>query len=113
MLSVIPLQAVPNKTFNITGYIDGGNITLQVTLTYNELEECWIMDLADDEGTPILNNTPLLPAQNILEQYAYLGIGAMYLVPKQTVQEEWPSYTTLLSSWYLIWGDTDGSDWNG
>ncbi|WP_427112443.1 phage baseplate plug family protein [Megasphaera sueciensis] len=110
MLSIIPLQAVPNKTFYVTGYVDNSNIILQLTLSYNELEECWMMDIADSEGSSILSAIPLIPAQNILEQYAYLGIGSMYLVPKQTVKEEWPSYTTLTSDWFLVWGDTNGDD---
>ncbi|KMO85840.1 hypothetical protein AB840_11215 [Megasphaera cerevisiae DSM 20462] len=110
MLSIVPLSGVPNHTFTTTIYVDETNIKLTLTTTYNEIAGYWVLDIGDSEGTLLVTCIPLIPGYNILEQYAYLEIGAAYIVPKQKVQEVWPDYDTLTSNWYLIWGNTAGDD---
>lgn len=108
MYSAIPLVAVPNYSFSSTIPVDGANITLLFHITYNELAKYWLIDISDDEGNMLISAMPLVPAQNILEQYAYMGIGSAYLLPRAQVKEQWPSVDTLTSDWYLIWSDTNG-----
>ena len=67
----IPLAARPER-FAIT--LAGVTYTLRLTFCDTD-EGVWILDFADATGTPILCGIPLLPAQNLLAQYQYLGIG--------------------------------------
>ena len=83
------------------------NITLLFRITYNELAKYWLMDISDDEGNMLISALPLVPAQNILEQFAYMGIGSAYVLPRTQVKEQWPSAETLTADWYLIWSDTN------
>lgn len=110
MLSIIPITATPNYTFSSKIPVDGQNIVLGFELQYNELAGYWVVTISDEKGNALVAGQPILPSQNILEQYEYLQIGSMYIVPTQTVEEQWPSRHTLGMQWYLVWGDTDGSD---
>jgi len=107
MYSAIPLVAVPNYSFSSTIPVDGANITLLFRITYNELAKYWLIDISDDEGNMLISALPLVPAQNILEQFAYMGIGSAYVLPRTQVKEQWPSAETLTADWYLIWSDTN------
>jgi len=113
MLSIVPVTATPNHRFSSKIYVDGKNIVLQFDLQYNEIAGYWLVTIANDRGCALIRCQPVLPVQNILEQYAYMGIGSAYIVPAQTVKEQWPSRYTLGANWYLLWGDTDGGDLNG
>lgn len=113
MLSIIPITPTPNHKFTSKIPVDGQNIVLGFELQYNELACYWIVAIRDEKGSSLIAGLPVLPAQNILEQYEYLQIGSAYIVPAQTVAEQWPSQYTLGTQWYLIWGDTDGSDVSG
>ncbi|MDQ0202472.1 phage baseplate plug family protein [Pectinatus haikarae] len=108
MYSIIPLQAVPNQTFSSKIPVDKQNITLSFTLNYNELANYWVVSITDSNGTMLITSLPIIPAQNILEQFKYMNIGSAYVVPRQTISEEWPTENTLDSDWYLVWSDTDG-----
>ena len=106
MISIVPMQAIPNHKFSAVVPIDDGNVNLSFRLTYNELANCWIVDISKDE-TVVLAGLPMVPGQNILEQYAYLGIGSAAIVPRSEAQEQWPSRATLSADWYVVWGDTN------
>lgn len=113
MLSIIPITAIPNRKFSSKIPVDGANLVLQFELQYNELASYWTVTISSDNGQALVSSLPVVPAQNILEQYAYIGIGSAYIVRAQTVKEQWPSRYTLGASWYLVWGDTDGGDVGG
>ncbi|MDU4960205.1 MAG: hypothetical protein E6X17_06040 [Sporomusaceae bacterium] len=113
MLSIVSIQPVQNYTFSSKIQVDGQSLTLQFELQYNELAGYWLATVRDASGNDLITSLPVIPAQNLLEQYAYLGIGSAYIVPAQTVREQWPSLETLGSDWYLVWGDTDGGDVDG
>lgn len=113
MLSIVPLTPTPNCKFSSKIYIDGNNTVLNFELRYNELAGYWTLNISNDKKEPLVFNLPVIPAQNVLEQYEHLQIGRAYVLPAQTVAEEWPGRYTLGSEWYLVWGDTDGRDVNG
>lgn len=113
MLSIVPIKAVPNYRFSSKIAVDNKNVTLGFELQYNELAGYWIVKISDINGQALISGLAVVPAQNILEQYEYLGIGSAYILPAQTVKEQWPSRYTLGDNWYLVWGDTDGSDLSG
>ena len=106
MFVIVPMQAIPNHSFSAVVPIDGGNVNLRFRLMYNELANYWIADISKDDAV-VLAGLPLVPAQNILEQFGYLGIGSAYIIPRSEAQEQWPSLGTLSADWYVVWGDTN------
>lgn len=108
MQSIIPITSTPNHKISSKILIDGKNTVLTFETKYNEIAGYWLVTISDGAGTNLISCLPVVPAQNILEQYSYLKIGSAYIVAAQTVREQWPSERTLGSNWYLIWDDTEG-----
>lgn len=51
------------------------NVTYKITMRWNTVALCWVMDLADSEEVPIVQGIPVVTGTNLLAPYAYLGIG--------------------------------------
>lgn len=107
MISIIPITSAPNQTFNCKIPIDGKNITIYFFARFNEISGYWLITLSDEKGKDYVTNLPVLPAENILEQFSYLAIGSAFILKSEAVKEQWPSGDTLGSDWYLVWSDTD------
>lgn len=110
-MQVIPVTSLPNQTFQMILDVDGKNITLGFKFSYSEAADYWVMTVYDPGNNMcLLDSIPLLsgqyPAANILEQYAYLGIGSAVLVPTAQIDAEGPDDTTLGTEFVLLWGDT-------
>lgn len=102
MTSIIPMQAVPNRSFSCVIPLDDGNIELRFTMRYNEVAGFWFIDIGKDNKT-ILSGYPLIPAQDILEQFQYMGIGHAYIVPRAQISSQFPDIETLSTDWYVVW----------
>ncbi len=107
MYCYVPMQPIPNHQFSCSVPIDGQNVLLRFRMMYNELAGYWVVDISKDDAM-LVSGLPVVPAQDILEQFKYLEIGSAYIVPKSDVREQWPSANTLSSDWYVVWGDTNG-----
>ncbi len=103
---IVPLRGIPNNSTTYRLPIDDQNISLTLRLTYNEIAGYWMMDLTNEDGQMLVSGLPVIPAQNILEQYRYMQIGSAYVLPKSKVEDQWPGYESLTSDWYLVWSDT-------
>ncbi len=57
-----------------------GGVTYGVNLYWNANSSTWCIDLSDNSGNPIVRGIPLVANVNLLEQYAYLGIGGQLIV---------------------------------
>ena len=106
MLCIVPMQAIPNHSFDAVLPIDGGNTEVKIRLMYNYVAEYWVVDISKN-GKTVVSSLPVVPAQNIFEQLRYLEIGSAWIIPKSDIPEQWPSMSTLSSDWYVLWGDTD------
>lgn len=106
MYSLIPINTKPNNTFTCKIPIDGGNVTLVFRTHYNEVAGYWVVSVSRSDGTELIRNLPMLPAQNILEQYSYMGIGSACIISAHQVKAEWPDAENLGSEWLLVWSDT-------
>ncbi len=108
---LIPLTTEPNQQMQVKIPIDNKNISFLLTIRYNSIGEYWNIDIAEgNTGEILLSGLPLLaseyPAANVLEQYSYLHIGAMYVVKiNASVKQENPDVTNLGTDFVLIWGD--------
>lgn len=84
-----------SQTFRLP--LAGANETFNITLngvTYNMLviwrddpngEGGWCLDILTSQNVPLVQGVPLITGADLLEQYAYLGIGGSLFV--QTVQD--------------------------
>ena len=104
MFQIIPLQ--PQKTkFNCVLDVDNKSLNLFFETDYNSISGTWLMTIKDNTGKELISKLPLIPAENILEQFRYLQIGSAFLVPVVKVESEYPS-NNLGTKWVLWWGDT-------
>lgn len=106
MYSYIPITSRPNNTFNCKIPVDGRNISLTFKTTYNEIAAYWSVSIITGEGVELVHNIPVVPGQNILEQFEYMGIGSAYIVYQEETSDEWPNSENLGGTWKLVWGDT-------
>lgn len=107
----IPLTTAPNQKFTCSLQVDGQNKTLSFFVSWNSVAGYWTMNITDEAtNTALLSSIPLIPgdppANNILEQYAYLGIGSAYVVAAGSSITESPDDSNLGTEWVLIWSDT-------
>jgi hypothetical protein len=106
----IPLTSDPNQTFSTTLSVDDANITLTMTLKYNEIAGYWKMSITNSSGTLLLDSIPLItgvyPAANLLEQYSYLSIGSAYILKTTSTTLDYPDDSTLGTDFVLVWSDT-------
>jgi hypothetical protein len=86
----IPLQPEP-QTLSVSLAV----VTYKLTVKWNAYAQTWILDIADQNGAGLAQGLPFLPGQNLLAQYAYLGIGGSLVV--QTNQDPYalPTATNL------------------
>lgn len=90
---IIPL--IPqNQTFTIAL----NNVTYTLTVKWNSFSNCWILYIADDQGNAIVNGIPMVTGCDLLEQYAYLGIGGAFVVQSSNDVNEVPDYSALGST---------------
>ena len=92
----IPLSASP-QTFGISL----NSILYNVRVVWNPPSQAWIMDVSDVNGVPILLGVPLVTGADLLEQYAYLGIGGSLYVQSDGVQDAVPTFTNLGTTGHL------------
>lgn len=49
-------------------------VDYNMRIVWNTASLCWVLDIADTDGVPILQGLPLVTGADLLAQYAYLGI---------------------------------------
>ena len=65
----LPLSPSPRK-FSI--FLSGTEYNL--TLTWCAPAGCWILDIADANGAPLLTGRPIITGADLLAQFAYVGV---------------------------------------
>lgn len=87
----IPLTPSP-QTFGITL----AGTPLSLTLQWREAgAKCWLLDVADSAGVSIVAGIPLVTGHDLLEQYAYLGLGGGLVVATDGDQDAVPTFDNL------------------
>jgi hypothetical protein len=109
---IIPTDSKPNQNLRCVIPIDGKNLALRLTLTFNTIAEYWVMSVADDISNEILvDSLPLIagefPSANILGQYGFLRIGSCVMVKLNPDNPNViPNGNNLGTEFALVWGDT-------
>ena len=83
-----------------------GGVTYHLTLNWNAPNNAWGLDIADSLQNPIVGGIPLITGANLLEQYAYLGIGGSLIVQSDFDPNEVPDYAALGSTGHLFFVTT-------
>ena len=110
MSQIVSLTANANQTNNVSLQVDGKNLKLRLSLSFNSMAGYWSMDIADQFGNALVVGIPLLtgdyPAANLLCQQRYLAIGACYIINFGQVAADHPDATNLGTDFLLLWDDT-------
>lgn len=91
--SLVPLQP-NNQTLSV--YL--GSTQYDVTARWCDPARCWIMDIADTSGNPIVSGIPLVTGVDLLGQYAYLGFDVALIVQTANDALAVPTYENLGST---------------
>lgn len=87
----IPLTADP-QTFKITL----GKIDYRLTVQYRNAGGAgWILDVADEDGNPMVSGIPLVTGVDLLGQCAYLGFGGRLWVQGAADPDDVPTFDDL------------------
>lgn len=106
---IVSLTTAPNQTFTVQLVIDNKPLTLNLALSFSTMSGWWNMQIADVIGNVLVASVPLItgwyPSANVLGQYGYLQIGAVYILNTGNVNNDYPDANTL-TNFSLLWGDT-------
>jgi hypothetical protein len=93
----IPLSAAPQS---FTAQLAG--VSYQLTAQWrNAAEGCWILDIADAAGNPLVQGIPLVTGCDLLAQYRYLGIGGQLRVQTDNDPDAMPTFDNLGNASHL------------
>lgn len=65
------------------------------TFKWNAVAAAWVLDMADSNGSPVLSGIPLVTGVDLLEPYAYLGIGGQLIVQTDNNPDAVPTFANL------------------
>ena len=88
--SEIPLIPAP-QTF--TARLQG--VVYNLRVTWCVPSQTWVLDISDIDDAPIILGIPLVTGADLLEQYAYLGIGGQLFVVCDAGPDAVPTYHDL------------------
>jgi hypothetical protein len=89
----VPLSPNPQTLFVVMAGVE-----YRLTVAWCAPASCWVLSIADASGNAIVNGVPLLPGGDLLEQYAYLGIGVVMYVSSDGDGAVPPTYDNLGSA---------------
>jgi hypothetical protein len=97
-INEVPLIASP-QTLSVS--MSGQTYNLRVT--WNVPGQCWLLDVADALGTPLLTGLPLVTGANMLGQFAYVGLAGVLYVGTDGAPDEPPTFTNLGTQGHLYY----------
>lgn len=96
----IPLEVGTPQRFSITL----GQREYQITLRYRNVEQGgWCADIADANGTPIIEGVPLVTGADLLAQYKHLNFGGRLWVQTLSNPDAVPTFDNLGADGLLYW----------
>lgn len=110
MSQFISLNSSPNQQLSVALSINGGTVTLQLAVRFNEMAGYWVMSIADPQGVPLISTIPLVtgtyPAANLLLPYQYMNIGSAYVINISGVTSpDYPNANNLGTDFQVLWDD--------
>jgi hypothetical protein len=71
----IPLIASP-QTLTVTL----AGVTYNMRVLWNAASQCWVLDIYDSSGNPVINGIALVTGVDLLAQFGYLNFGGQLVV---------------------------------
>lgn len=106
---IVALTSAPNQVLSVSLNVNNTKLSLRLSVSFNAMGGFWVMNIANQQGVPIMNSIPLVtgvwPGANILAPYQYLGIGSAYVINSSGTNEDLPGQTSLGADFVLLWGD--------
>lgn len=91
-MSAFLIPLIPDfQTFSVT--LAGTQYTM--TVKWCAPSSCWVLNIANGDGDPILQGIPLVTGCDLLGQYAYLNFGGELRVQTSSDPEAVPTFTNL------------------
>ena len=86
----IPLISGP-QTFTISL----AGIQYIFTIRWNDVSNCWVLDIADQNSDPLVSSLPMITGTDLLAQRRFLGIGGSLIVSSTNNPATIPDETSL------------------
>jgi hypothetical protein len=87
---IIPLTPAPQNF----GIVLAG-VTYNLTVKWNTVAQCWVMDIADQNSVKILSGVPIITGADLLEQYAYFNFGGKLIAQTDGDLQAVPTFENL------------------
>ena len=71
-MTAYTVPTTPRTPKRITIFLSGTEYTLR--FTWNSIASCWILDVSNASGEPLLSGVPIVTGADLLEQFQYVGI---------------------------------------
>lgn len=99
--SELPLISTPQQlAVSLSGTV------YNLRMSWCKPAQCWILDVSDANGVPVLQGVPLVTGTNLLGQYAYLGIPGKLVVLTDSDPDAVPTFTDLGSQGHVYYVTT-------
>jgi hypothetical protein len=92
----IPLSPTP-QTFAI----ELNSVAYRMVVKWCWPAACWMFDLLKADGTALLQGIPIVTNNDLLGQFAYLGIGGQLTAQTDNNSQAVPTYANLGSTGHL------------
>jgi hypothetical protein len=107
MSQLIAISNAPNQSLAASVNVNGGTVSLRLSLYWNRIGGFWSMDVFDSLGNPLVSSVPLItgswPAANILKPYQYLEIGSAFVINNGGNSTDYPNNINLGTGFQLLW----------
>ena len=94
----IPLTPATNQRFSIS--LTG--TTYGMTVKWSPPSSCWVIDIADINGEPLISGIPMITGIDLLQQYEYVGIAASLVVQTDFAPDQVPGFDDLGKTGHLF-----------
>lgn len=94
----IPLTP-SSQRFNIS--LSG--VDYRLAVRWNVAADAWLLDVADNDGVPLVSGVPIVTGVDLLEQYAHLGFGGMLIAQSDNDIVSPPAFDNLGTVGRLYW----------
>lgn len=78
--------------------IDLAGVTYNLTVIWNRVSNCWVLDIADQYNAPMLQGVPIVTGCNLLEPYRYMGFNGGIMAITDSDPDAVPTYANLGST---------------
>lgn len=86
----IPLSPSP-----LTQSISLAGVQYQLTVKWNSIAQIWVLDIYDNNSTPIVRGIPLVCGIDLLAPFAYLNLGGRLYAQTDNEPDAPPTFTDL------------------